>query len=60
MTVTHGHSCGTDRQKFACLHNKIRTTHPIFFNIFDVILQGQHSMGQISRIVHLIDVKLKG
>ena len=26
MTLTQGHSCGIDQQKFACLHDKVRTT----------------------------------
>ena len=27
MTLTQGHGCGIDYQKFACLCNKVRTTH---------------------------------
>ena len=29
MTLTQGHGCGVDQQKFACLHDKVRTTHRI-------------------------------
>ena len=29
MTLTQGHGCGTDWHKFACLHDKVRSTHPI-------------------------------
>ena len=29
MTLTQGHGCGIDYQKFACLHDKVRTTHQI-------------------------------
>ena len=29
MTLTQGHGCDIDKQKFACLHDKVRTTHPI-------------------------------
>ena len=29
MTLTQGHGCGVDLQKFACLHDKVRITHPI-------------------------------
>ena len=29
MTLTQGYGCGIDKQKFACLHNKVRTTHSI-------------------------------
>ena len=27
--LTQGHGCGIDKQKVACLHNKMRTTRPI-------------------------------
>ena len=29
MTLTQGHSCGIDKQKFACLLDKVRNNHPI-------------------------------
>ena len=29
MTLIQGYGCGIDYQKFACLHNKVRTTYPI-------------------------------
>ena len=29
MTLTQGHSCGVDKQKFACLRDEVRTTHQI-------------------------------
>ena len=29
MTLTQGHGCGFDKQKFACLHDKLRTTQRI-------------------------------
>ena len=29
LTLTQGHGCGVDKQKFACLHDKVRTTHRI-------------------------------
>ena len=29
MTLTQGHGCGIDYQKFACLRDKVRTTHQI-------------------------------
>ena len=29
MTLTQGHNCGIDYQKFACLHDKVRTIHQI-------------------------------
>ena len=29
MTLTQGHGCGIDNQKFACLRDKVRTTHRI-------------------------------
>ena len=29
MTLTQGHGCGIDNQKFACLRHKVRTTHRI-------------------------------
>ena len=27
MTLTQGHGCGVDWHKFACLHDRVRTTH---------------------------------
>ena len=29
VTLTQGHGCGIDKHKFACLQEKVRTTHPI-------------------------------
>ena len=29
MTLTQGHGCDIDKQKFACLQDKVRTTQPI-------------------------------
>ena len=29
MTLTQGHDCDIDKQKFACLQDKVRTTQPI-------------------------------
>ena len=29
MTLTQGHGCGIDKQKFACLRDKVRTAHRI-------------------------------
>ena len=29
MTLTQGHGCGMEYQKFVCLHDKVRTTHQI-------------------------------
>ena len=29
MSLTQGHDCGIDKQKFSCLRNKVRTTHQI-------------------------------
>ena len=29
MMFTQGHGCGIDYQKFACLRDKVRTTHRI-------------------------------
>ena len=29
MTLTQGHGCDIDKQNFACLQNKVRTTQPI-------------------------------
>ena len=29
MTLTQGHGCGIDKQKFACLRDKVRTIHRI-------------------------------
>ena len=29
MTLNQGHSCGVDKQKFVCLHDKVRITHQI-------------------------------
>ena len=50
MTLTQGHSCDIDLQKFVCLHDKERTTHPITTKLgsfippqkkLDVFFQGQ-------------------
>ena len=30
MTLTHGHGCGINEQKFDCFHDKVRTTLPIY------------------------------
>ena len=32
VTLTQGHGCGIDKQKFACLQDNIRTTKPITKN----------------------------
>ena len=29
VTLTQGHGCDIDKQKFACLQDKVRTTQPI-------------------------------
>ena len=29
MTLTQGHGCDIDKQKFACVQDKVRTTQPI-------------------------------
>ena len=29
VTLTQGHGCDIDKHKFACLQDKVRTTHPI-------------------------------
>ena len=29
MTLTQGHGCGNDEQKFTCMHDKVKTTHSI-------------------------------
>ena len=29
MTLTQGHGCDIDKQKFACLQGKVKTTQPI-------------------------------
>ena len=92
MTLTQGHGCDIDKQKFACLQDKVRTTQPIttklgsytplvmvitwldFGGILLEILflpnflrkfrmcffKVKHSIGHISGMVGLIDVKRKG
>ena len=37
MTLTQGHSYGIDYQKFACLRNKVRTTHRITTKHYSLI-----------------------
>ena len=29
MTLTQGHGCNIDKQEFACVQDKVRTTQPI-------------------------------
>ena len=29
LALTQGHGCVIDKRKFACLCNKVKTTHPI-------------------------------
>ena len=33
VTLNQGHGCGIDKQKFACLQDKVRTTQPIIINL---------------------------
>ena len=92
MTLTQGHGCDIDKQKFACLQDKMKTTQPITIqlcsNISLVMLitwldfggilseipflpnflgkfgmcfcEVKHSIGHISGMVGLIDLKRKG
>ena len=39
MTLTQGHGCGLDKQKFAYLQDKVRTTQPIITNLGSYIPQ---------------------
>ena len=34
-----GHGCGIDKHKFPCLHNKVRTTHPLTTKLGSYISQ---------------------
>ena len=38
VTLTQGHGCGIDKQKFACLQDKVRTTQPITTKLGSYIL----------------------
>ena len=42
MTLTQGHGCGIDWYKFACLHDKVRTTHPITTRLGSYIPHAYH------------------
>ena len=37
VTLTQGHGCDIDKQKFACLQDKVRTPHPIITNLCSYI-----------------------
>ena len=37
-TLTQGHSCDIDKQKFACLQNKVKTTQPITTTLSSYII----------------------
>ena len=65
MTLTQGHGCGIDYQKFACLLALEKFCWKllfwqIFFKNSDVFFKVKHYFGHISGMVAPIDVKQKG
>ena len=60
MTLTQGHGCGIHSQKFACLRDKVRTTHRITTKFRMFFFKVKHYIGHISGMVGPIEVKQKG
>ena len=62
MTLTQGHGCDIDKQRFACLQDNVETLFlPNFLKKFQIcFFKVKHSIGHISGMVGLIDVKRRG
>ena len=75
VTLTQGHGCDIDKQKFACLQGKVKTTQPITAKLssdiplvmiitwlenFGCVFSRSNTLRHISGMIGPINVKRKG